>query len=653
MTNRQAMGQGKTIEDAIEDALAKLGAKRNEVDVEITQAPSKGLFSFRGKPAQVVVTLREQSTPQPVAGVGTAAVVNGRLEYVPPQPGGSQPIIQFRSDIKVYYRGDEVLGELVLTEGLDHLEIILPEDVEPELHYDVIVSPDKTKAQLVWKRTPGVVHKLMDQAPRNRLVLQVIKEAVEAPVLSLQQVQEIAEVSGLNYGLRLDELTPEILDASQGAFDLAVGIPPKPGRDASIKYVFQDEGADPELDDAIRVDHFAVHGTEGVTQGAVLAVKEPAQPGVPGRDVYGQEIKPAPVRDVEIRVGEGAQLSEDGLQAIASVPGIAFLQGGIIRVKEVFELPGDADVSTGNITMEGDIIIRGNVLEQVRVQSNSGAIVIHGLVSGATVRTRGSITVIRNVVRSQLYAGGASVSRMRLVNMLQKIADQLEGLIVASESIVSQAEHLSFENLIRHLIELKFSDLPKQIKAVTHFVEEMEDPAFEEADALSAALDDTLLSTDALFATSIEGLREYRQAVLSSVDRIENMGILESDIKAGYLQNSRVEASGAVTITGQGCFYSTVLAGTGFNAPVGLFRGGSVTVESGTIAAKEFGGPTGIATKASLLKSGRITASLVHPNVVFSIGDQLYKFDESTPQVKGYLHEGILTIYSGSLKIHG
>ena len=83
--------------------------------------------------------------------------------------------------------------------------------------------------------------------------------------------------------------------------------------------------------------------------------------------MYGQEIKPAPVRDVEIKVGEGAQLSEDGLQAIASVPGIAFLQGGIIRVKEVFELPGDADVSTGNITMEGDIIIRGNVLEQVRV----------------------------------------------------------------------------------------------------------------------------------------------------------------------------------------------------------------------------------------------------------------------------------------------
>ena len=277
---------------------------------------------------------------------------------------------------------------------------------------------------------------------------------------------------------------------------------------------------------------------------------------------------------------------------------------------------------------------------------------IHGLVSGATVRTRGSITVIRNVVRSQLYAGGASVSRMRLVNMLQKIADQLEGLIVASESIVSQAEHLSFENLIRHLIELKFSDLPKQIKAVTHFVEEMEDPAFEEADALSAALDDTLLSTDALFATSIEGLREYRQAVLSSVDRIENMGILESDIKAGYLQNSRVEASGRHHYRA-GVFLLHSLGWHWLQCSRGLFRGGSVTVESGAIAAKEFGGPTGIATKASLLKSGRITASLVHPNVVFSIGDQLYKFDESTPQVKGYLHEGILTIYSGSLKIHG
>ena len=114
-----------------------------------------------------------------------------------------------------------------------------------------------------------------------------------------------------------------------------------------------------------------------------------------------------------------------------------------------------------------------------------------------------------------------------------------------------------------------------------------------------------------------------------------------------------MEASGAVTITGQGCFYSTVLAGTGFNAPVGLFRGGSVTVESGAIAAKEFGGPTGIATKASLLKSGRITASLVHPNVVFSIGDSYINSDESTPQVKGYLPEGIHNHLQRSLKIHG
>ncbi|HHW72526.1 MAG TPA: FapA family protein [Firmicutes bacterium] len=651
MRRRQALGTGDTIDAAIAVALAELGATRDQVEVEVLQQPQRrGFLGLKRQPAEVRVTVKEEPGPPPEE--GTLAVFNGRLVYEPPPPGGLPPILEFGPEVQVLYGGVQVQREVALTTGLTSLEIVLPVDIDPELHYDVVVDPMRTKAQLVWKRTPGVVHRLADQPPRSRLRLQVVKEPVPAPALTVEQVAEIAATAGLKYGLRLGELNQDLLSELEGTYDLAVGTPPTPGHDASIRYVFQDDPKPVDLD-AIRIDHFELHGTSGVPKGAVLAVKTPPEPGLPGRDVYGQVIHPSPVRDVEIWVGEGAALSDDGLQAIALVAGLPYLQAGTIRVKEVFELPGDADVSTGNISMDGDIIIRGSVLENIRVQSNTGSIVVHGLVSGATLRTRGSITVFRNVVRSQLFAGGASIARMRMANLLEKLAEQLEGLIAASESIVAQVEHLSFESLTKHLIELKFSDLPKLLKELTGCLATAQEAEDEDRCSLVDILDSALFNTDDILKQGLPQLKTYQQLVLRSIERVKEVGVLESHVRVGYLQNSSVEASGSVTVTGQGCFYSTVLAGTGFSVASGVFRGGKVTVESGTVQARELGGPAGIATSANLLKSGRIVANLVHPNVMISIGVQSFKFDETTSQVKAFLNENLLTVYSGSRKLLG
>lgn len=51
---------GKTVEEAVALALAELGVTENKVDIEVLEAPSKGLFGFIGtKPAKVKVTLKE------------------------------------------------------------------------------------------------------------------------------------------------------------------------------------------------------------------------------------------------------------------------------------------------------------------------------------------------------------------------------------------------------------------------------------------------------------------------------------------------------------------------------------------------------------------------------------------------------------------
>lgn len=648
---RTAMGEGKTVERAIEDALNKLQVSQDQVDVEVIQEPASGVLGWKGTPAVVRVTLKSKTSPCPNQ-LGTVSVSGGKLQLNEVPGGGIPARLCFGSELHVLYKGEVMKEQVTLSEGLEPLEIILPENREPELHYEIRTNADKTKAELYWKRTPGVIYELADHAPTNQLRLSLHKNLVEAPTLTTENVREIVRIQGLKFGLKLQELTAEILEARQGLFTIAEGEAPQPPRPPSISYVFQEDG--PQIDpDAIRIDHYEVHGIHGVEPGAVLAVKDPGQPGVPGTDVYGEPIPVAPIEDVEILVGEGVVLSDDGLQALASITGLPTLQSGVVQVTSVFELEGNADVSTGNITMDGAIIIKGNVLENVKVESKNGNIVVNGLVSGAILRTGGSITVLKNVIRSQLFAGGATVGQVRLLSMLHQIGHQLESLIKAYEAIVSQAENIPFENLIKHLLELKFFGLPKDIKEFADYVQQIGPECPNELLELRADLTENLCGIGPLRISDIDVLKRLLAFLRAQELRLEGEAMVEADATVGYLQNSRIEASRHVAVTGQGCFYSTILAGKEFKIPNGVVRGGEVTVNEGNIMAKEFGGPTGIATAAQIVKNGRITANLVHPNVTVAIGEQSYRFVEITSMAKVFLQAGILTVYSGSNKIHG
>ena len=56
---------GKTVEDALRAALFELGVSESEVDVEVLETPSKGIFGFFGtKPARLKVTVKEIPAPK-------------------------------------------------------------------------------------------------------------------------------------------------------------------------------------------------------------------------------------------------------------------------------------------------------------------------------------------------------------------------------------------------------------------------------------------------------------------------------------------------------------------------------------------------------------------------------------------------------------
>lgn len=79
---RSVEKRGKSVEEAVRAALAELGARREDVDIDVLEEGSRGLFGLLAKEARVRVTVREAAVrePEPAATAGEA----GGLRAVAP-----------------------------------------------------------------------------------------------------------------------------------------------------------------------------------------------------------------------------------------------------------------------------------------------------------------------------------------------------------------------------------------------------------------------------------------------------------------------------------------------------------------------------------------------------------------------------------------
>src|SRR4051812_26575008 len=74
---------GKTVEDAIDDALAELGVDEQNVEVEVLNEPRQGILGIGGGQARVRVTLRREAYRPPASVAPVAAADGGEPgEYI-------------------------------------------------------------------------------------------------------------------------------------------------------------------------------------------------------------------------------------------------------------------------------------------------------------------------------------------------------------------------------------------------------------------------------------------------------------------------------------------------------------------------------------------------------------------------------------------
>jgi uncharacterized protein (DUF342 family) len=231
----------------------------------------------------------------------------------------------------------------------------------------------------------------------DRMSAEVVPRGPSPPEAELREMlREAGVVSGI-----LEERL-RTLPAAGGPVVVAVGQPPLPGQDASLRFAVDADTRAGTVSGNDRMDFHKQLSLPPVKAGDVLAFRIPATPGTAGSDVLGAVIPPSPGKDLpKPDAGENVQLSEDGLQYRAATEGIVYRRGHRFMVLRAFEVKADVDFSTGDIETPYDVLVRRNIRSTFAVKAK-GRIVVLDSVEDAIVESGADVEVRRGVIHSRV-----------------------------------------------------------------------------------------------------------------------------------------------------------------------------------------------------------------------------------------------------------
>ena len=203
--------------------------------------------------------------------------------------------------------------------------------------------------------------------------------------------------------------------------EIAFGTPVTNGEDARIEYLYkksEEEAPAPVAEDEEgRVDYKAAHKIDNVTKGTVLARKIPPTKGMTGMTVTGKTLAVADGKDIDVSMGKGVVVSPDNKDEwIADADGQVIIKENKISVLALYEVPGDVNLSTGNIDFIGTVIVRGDVKDGFKVYAGED-LVVNGVVEGAELKCSGKLSIAGGVSGNDkakiVCAGDANIKYIR------------------------------------------------------------------------------------------------------------------------------------------------------------------------------------------------------------------------------------------------
>lgn len=607
-----AIFSGPNLQQALETAAEHFGVAPEALDYRIVKRRLLGLL----RPAYVI-----ESAPRGLSGnrsggssawdgapePGRVGLRDGKVIYIPPKHHGKYPTITAGEGVRLTVNGKRAQGLVVLFPA-DQVTLAA-ENVEPVLDVSVSVREDNMQAEVVIVRRPGRRYRLQDAEPVTDLVVEAELVSVKRPRLTEEALRAALHDAGVVHGIDHDAVRQAVHDDGDGRYVVAKGTPAVSPEDDAIEWLVPVTDANWTL----RADPYLT-SLSIVKAGEVLAVYQRGRVGHPGRDVRGNPIVPQAPRRCAFRVADGVVLWEKGevLQAVAVRTGRPTLVNGALTILPMKLIDADVTGSGGTLSFDGDVVIRGNVLDGSKVRA-SGSMVIQGAVSGAHLVAGGDVIVHRGITRSEVYAGGEGAAFARIHRQLDRVMREFSPLLrkmlqarTGSDPLVSvtqDAAEFRFERLraaLSGLFDATESQWEQQILG----------PLEHAVRRLQRILDRTAVSQ----TVNVKDLADLYKSLLSWHGRMNGALTGARTILAPHVHNSRLVACGDIVITESGCCQSRLVATHDvlLQGDRGFLRASQVTV-GGRVEAAEIGTYAGSPTAIEGAAETEVHAHTVHP----------------------------------------
>ncbi len=203
---------------------------------------------------------------------------------------------------------------------------------------------------------------------------------------SRKEIDALLNQNGVVMGI-LDEVVNDAIERGVYYREILVakGQDPVDGVDGYYDYNFSrviDKRPDARADGTI--DYWNISSIEHVKKDQVIATYVPAVQGLSGFTVKGKSLMPKRARELPPLKGKGFEKQDDDLTYISLLDGKIEVQGDKIVISEIYEISGDADLSTGNINFPGDVVIYGKVCTGVSIKVG-GNLTVNGNVETAII----------------------------------------------------------------------------------------------------------------------------------------------------------------------------------------------------------------------------------------------------------------------------
>ena len=391
------------------------------------------------------------------------------------------------------------------------------------------------------------------------------------------------------------------------------------------------------LEDNGNIDFKSIGSIEPVRCGDVIASYIKGSQGLDGSDVFGHKIKHKERKILKLKAASGCQVI-DGNKVVASIDGKLSIKDGTFNVYKVHEIRGDVDMKSGNIKFIGDIIIYGGVKENMSVDCGS-FLKIYKDIERAEVKSQNDIEIKGNVITSNITGGGEDVTRLNGITDLESIKGVIKNIIIAFKQ-VREFDLLPKDTrdgeIIKILIENKFKNLTRLCIRTIAFLN-MQKLA-EDEEALVTVFREKLIFFGPINIQHYKELNKVIYLIDEKLKYLKELGAHPVEVKFSYCQDSKIESTGNIILTGKGEYVSEIISSDGvyFTNIKSATRGGSITSKN-VIKCASVGSPASVPTILKVESSGHIWIDKAFQNTKIIVGTKEYIFKEPGRNIHAFI----------------